>query len=278
MKKYQLLLIAIALLLTLAGCAADKKKDIQWDAASVKYEALGGDEFGFNINVLTKHPSPKVELVRLAGENTDGLTATVHNDTFEEIKELKHCGMYLNLIGLRCETPNDYVKIDSVTLKVDSQEIVITFPHPVIHRVEEKKMVSDALQFLSVPSIVATNTHQETEITYAFAAEQNVRVTDFQFNRFWKLKNARLLINGTDEGALQDQLPLLVKKGQQVEIKGFLEFDGQMEYSDYDGIYCNAVISYTTQHGEDGQLVAKLVSQSVANAEDAAAVIDRILT
>lgn len=278
MKKYRLLLIAVALLLALAGCGSNNQNDIQWDASTVKYDTVGGKEFGFNINVLTKHPSPAIELVRLTGENTDGLAATIHNDSFEELKELKHRGMYLNLIGLRCETSNDFVKIDSMTLKVDSQEIVIPFPHPVIHRVEEKNMVSDALQFLSVPSIIATNTYQETEMTYAFAAEQDVTVTGFQFNRFLKLKNARLLINGTEQGALQNQFPLLVKKGQQVEIKGFLEFDGQMEYSDYDGLYCNAIVSYTTQAGGAQRMEAKLVSQSVSNAEDAVAVIDRILS
>ena len=57
----------------------------------------------------------------------------LNDDSYEEIKKLNHNGYYIRLLGFVCKTADDYVKIDSVNLKIDGADKKFDFPTPIEH-------------------------------------------------------------------------------------------------------------------------------------------------
>jgi len=266
----------VIIVLIASGCGNQGNKVI-FSSDMVKYDMQGGADFGFNVNVIMQDKGAKIEFVNFFGENTEGLAVEMVDDSFEELKNLKYNGYYIRLLGFGCHTSNEYVQIDGMNLKVSGADMKIEFDTPIRHSVanyDDAKYEYGGLYFTGRPSIVSTMSYPSTEYSYDFSTEQDVIIEDFSFNNFLALDDAVVFVNMREIGMLKDLLPLEVKSGSSISIRGYFSFNGE-GFSEYDSIYCISKLSYKSfDKANSYEIPGRLVSQSVSNTDDAKRVIE----
>ena len=242
----------------------------------VKYDLQGVSDFGFNVNLIAQNKDLNVEFVSFVGENTQGLSVQLKDDSYDEIKGLKHSGYYIKLLGFVCKTGGDYVQIDSVNLKINGAEQKIDFATPIKHYAK-KDDSKTSVQVRNYPMFISTNSYATTEYNFEYYAEKDITIESFSFNNFLSIKSGRIAINGEDVGDI-NSFPLVVKKDSTVSIKCYLDFKDPNNTSEYDSIYCDSLLSYKTSESDEVIILANnLVSQSVSNEDDAKKVIELMI-
>jgi len=276
-----LLKAVIITALVFTGCASSGGEHKKYIFATdmVKYNLEGIEIFGFNVNFLSKDKEPNIEFVSFEGENAQGLSVELMDDTFEGIKELKHNGYYIRLLGFSCKTSDSYVEINSVNLKIDGVEEKFDFSTPIKHYVKKGADHSDDSYVypLNYPAIINTNSYSSTEFDFVYSTDEDVTVESLAFNDFLTVKSATVSIDGTNVGTL-DSFPLSLKKGSTLSMRCYLDFEAPENSTDYDSIYCDTILSYKTSKSDELlSFKTNLVSQSVSNEIDAQNAIDSIL-
>lgn len=282
MKKGLFILFTIVIVsaILFSGCNNTEKEDASSEfiigSDMVKYDLQGISDFGFNVNLIAKNKDLDVEFVSFIGENTQGLSVQLKDDSYDEIKSLKQNGYYIKLLGFFCKTGDEFVQIDGVNLKINGVEQKIDFATPVKHYVKTDDSET-SVQIRNHPMFISTNTYTTTEYNFEYYAESDVTIESFSFNNFFGIKSGRVAINGEDVGDI-NSLPLVVKKDSTVSIKCYLDFKDPNNTSEYDSIYCDSLLSYKTSESNETIILANnLVSQSVSNEDDAKNVIDLMI-
>lgn len=282
MKKGLFILFTIVIVsaILFSGCNNTEKEDASSEfiigSDMVKYDLQGISDFGFNVNLIAKNKDLDVEFVSFIGENTQGLSVQLKDDSYDEIKSLKQNGYYIKLLGFHCKTGDEFVQIDGVNLKINGVEQKIDFATPVKHYVKTDDSET-SVQIRNHPMFISTNTYTTTEYNFEYYAESDVTIESFSFNNFFGIKSGRVAINGEDVGDI-NSLPLVVKKDSTVSIKCYLDFKDPNNTSEYDSIYCDSLLSYKTSESNETIILANnLVSQSVSNEDDAKNVIDLMI-
>lgn len=282
MKKGLFILFTIVIVsaILFSGCNNTEKEDASSEfiigSDMVKYDLQGISDFGFNVNLIAKNKDLDVEFVSFIGENTQGLSVQLKDDSYDEIKSLKQNGYYIKLLGFLCKTGDEFVQIDGVNLKINGVEQKIDFATPVKHYVKTDDSET-SVQIQNHPMFISTNTYTTTEYNFEYYAESDVTIESFSFNNFFGIKSGRVAINGEDVGDI-NSLPLVVKKDSTVSIKCYLDFKDPNNTSEYDSIYCDSLLSYKTSESNETIILANnLVSQSVSNEDDAKNVIDLMI-
>ena len=209
------------------------------------------------------------------GENTQGLAVQLNDDSYEEIKKLNHNGYYIRLLGFVCKTADDYVKIDSVNLKINGADKKFDFPTPIEHHLKNDDVDSYAY-VQDHPVFISTNSYSSSEYCFKYCAEDEITVQGFAFNDFWRIKSAVVSVDDVEIGGM-DSLPLTLKKGSELSVKCVLDFKNPDNTADYDSIYCDTVLTYALKSGKQFTLYNNLISQSISNEDDAKCAIDYIL-
>lgn len=282
MKKGLFILFTIVIVsaILFSGCNNTEKEDASSEfiigSDMVKYDLQGISDFGFNVNLIAKNKDLDVEFVSFIGENTQGLSVQLKDDSYDEIKSLKQNGYYIKLLRFVCKTGDEFVQIDGVNLKINGVEQKIDFATPVKHYVKTDDSET-SVQIRNYPMFISTNSYTTTEYNFEYYAESDVTIESFSFNNFLGIKSGRVAINGEDVGDI-NSLPLVVKKDSTVSIKCYLDFKDPNNTSEYDSIYCDSLLSYKTSESNETIILANnLVSQSVSNEDDAKNVIDLMI-
>lgn len=278
MKKsmINLFILVIAGVILLSGCnqtnaESNNQNDTVIGSKLIKYDLQGTSDFGFNVNLVSKSKTADVKFVSFWGENTQGLSVKLSDDTYDEIKSMKYNGYYIKLLGFVCKTGDEFVQIDGVTLNIDGVEQKIEFAAPIKHQV--KKEASDtSVQIRNYPIFISSNSYGSTEYPFEYYAENDVIIEGFDFNNFIDIKSCVISVNGETVGDLSS-FPISVKKDSTVSFKCYLEH--KESTSDYDSIYCDSMLSYKiTGSDQTTVLYNNLVSQSVSDKDDAKKAID----
>ncbi len=280
MKKIFIFLAAAAVLtaLVFSGCntgADSNSVECFVGTDMIKYNLKGMEDFGFNVTLISANKDVDVEFISFEGENTQGLSVQLRDDTFESIKELNHNGYYIRLLGFACKTADDYVKIDSVNLKIDGTEKQFDFSTPIKHYVSDGD-TNSCVYAQNYPLFISTNSYSTTEYHYSYSTDENVTVQSFAFNDFLNVKSVVVSVDDVEIGGA-DCFPLPLKKDSTLTIDCRLEFKEPDKIGEYNNIYCDSVITYTLESGEQQSLPNNLVSQGVSNDEYAKNAIDYIL-
>lgn len=283
MKKQLLVLITIIVVSTLllSGCSiinSDKSVEsdnIIFGTNLVKYDLEGMGDFGFNLNMISPSKKTKVEFVSFTGKNTQGLAVKLADDTFDSIKNLKYNGYYLKLLGFICNTGDSSVVITGVNLKVDGKDRTLTFETPIKHNVREDDLTS-VVQIRNYPLFISTNSYAFNMYSFEYYVESDVTIENFDFNNFLTITNADIYVNGKYKGRTTSVFPLELKKGTIFSITGNLAFKNNEDITNYESIYCDSLLTYTT-NGVQKTVRSNLVSQSVSNEDDAKKVINLLL-
>lgn len=280
MKKLLTIFITIIISsIILTGCntsdQSNNNNDTIFGKDLVKYNLDGTPDFGFNLSMITKNKDTAVEFVSFTGENTQGLTVTLSDDSYETIKNLSNNGYFLRLLGFTCNTGDSNVVINGVNLTVDGKEIYVEFKTPIKHNVTEENLSSD-VQITNYPLFISTNSYDDTEYTFEYYTENDITVEDFSFNDFLSIANAEISVDGEVKGSPDLVFPLSVKKDSTISLKCNLAFKDDIIATDYDNIYCDSLLTYSSG---DAQTILhnNLVSQGVSNEEDAKNAIDLML-
>jgi len=278
MKTRTFLVAALIIVCVLfSSCGNDNQRNFIIGTDLLKYHSQGGTDFGFNINLISLSKDVDVEFVRFSGKNTDGLAVTLSDDSYDDLKSLKHNGYYITLLGFTCYTANENVQIDGVTLKIDGAETPFTFSVPIEHSIRHEEE-DPAIQMRSFPAIISTNSYKETEYAFSYIAESDVVITGFSFNDFLIVNGADTYIDGKNIGRFENAFPLTLSKNSELSIKCYLGFKDNYISTDYDSIYCDSQLFYMVDGSSETMLFpTRLVSQSVSNEEDAKKVIDLML-
>lgn len=279
MKKWLIIFVTAVIFCMpiLSGCGADADMKSQYIVATdmVKYNLHGIEDFGFNVSLISHNKDIDVEFVSFEGKNTQGLAVQLNDDSYEEIKNLNYNGYYIRLLGFVCKTADDYVKIDSVNLKIDGADKKFDFSTPIEHYL--KNGDADLYAYAQdYPVFISTNSYSSSEYCFKYCAEDDITVQSFDFSDFWCIKSAVVSVDNVEIGGL-DSLPLILKKGSVLSVKCALDFKDPDNTADYDSIYCDTVLTYTLKSGEQLSLYNNLISQSISNEDDAKCAIDYIL-
>lgn len=274
MKKRIVILFLFPSLIILPCCGGQGQAFL-WDASSVKYDVTGSKTFGFNITLATKNKNDKNEFLQCFGENVTGLAVTFQDDTFEKLKGKKYNGYDTRLLGFQCDTENDYVCIEGVSLSLNGETIQINFATPLEHHVAET-MDADEVICTFAPTYISTHTYTETDYTYSFNIEEPITIQSFSFHAFLQFQNIKILVNETEIGDFST--PVHLKKGDQVKLEERYHPTAEIEIDAYDNIYCNAVLTYIKEETEGKTLQLPLVSMGISNEEDAAAAMSILVS
>ena len=275
MIKKILPIVIIACTLIFTGCnSTNSVNNTIIGADLVKYNLDGSSDFGFNVSMITKDKDTAVEFINFTGENTQGLAVTLSDDSYETIKDLKHNGYFLRLLGFTCSTGDSNVVIDGVNLSIDGNDTYVTFKTPIKHNVEKKQ--HDDVQAMNYPLFISTNSYKDTEYAFEYYTETDINIEDFSFNDFLTVSNTEISVNGELIGSPESAFPLSVEKDSTISIKCNLNLKDNIASTNYDNIYCDSLLAYTSD-GTQKILHNNLVSQGVSNEEDAKNTIDLIL-
>lgn len=268
-----LFILVVMAVAFLSGCDQDNQKDVIIGSELIKYDMRGASLFGFNVNLISRSETTDVEFVNVWGENTQGLSVKFSDDTYDYLKSMKYNGYYIKLLGFVCQTGDDFVQIDGMTLNIDGAEQKIEFATPIKHHVA-KEEPDDSVQTRNYPLFISSCSYDTTEYSYDYYTETDVTIESFGFNDFINIKSCVISVNGVNIGDLSS-LPVSVKKDSTVSFSCYLEFKDKEHTSEYDSIYCNSRLSYKVS-GSDQTIVLynNLVSQSVSNDDDAKKAID----
>ncbi|HHW70831.1 MAG TPA: hypothetical protein GX392_05800 [Clostridiales bacterium] len=275
MKKRISPLILLVFIFICCGCSKFNE-NVRFGSNMIKYNAQTIEEFGFNLDMISTSKNPKIEFVEFKGTNVQGLVTELHDDTFDEVKNLCHNDYYIKLLGFQCYTEDEYVQIDGVHLKVDSKDIELVFDPPIKHSVTSDDKLNTGVATMGYPLIICTTSYQNTEYFYEYYAEENIILEDFYFNDFLKPTNAILYINDTKVGNLEDLLPINIPQGSNFTIWTNIDFKDDISHTYYDRVYCNSAISYKLESEPNHTIEIKnfIISQNVSNEDDAKVVIN----
>ena len=268
---------AIIICFGLSSCGKSLASPIV-DTGSVKYYREGIDDFGFNVNVVTNKKNPDIKFVSFSGENVDSLKVKFADDTWDSLKNLKVKGCYLKLIGFVCHTDMDHVRIDSVKLIIDGDEMEYYFDDPVTHyntnNIREEKGSGGAYMItaptlISVTSLDPTSEYL-TEYQFVFGTDKNITISDIGFNRFFVFENSKVYINDELIGSLSNSLPMEVAAGSTIKIISKINFSSDVKGSYIEYVYCNFYFSYISENdGQEYSIESPIICQSAINPEEA---------
>lgn len=222
MKKIYSLILILLIVFGFSACGA--KSQVMFFPDMVKYRLFRSDstnKFSFNMNVISSKTNPKIEFVSAEGVNTEYMSVSFTDDTFESIKERKIDNSYVILLGVHCTVVSEYTKIDSMKLRVDGKETVIKFSTPIENNFisyDEHCLAQRNMPFYIFPqSFVGNN---ETDYTFSVEALKDTEVKSFSFNEFLSFQNATVYINNALVGTIPDAFPLEIKNGDILTVKG----------------------------------------------------------
>jgi hypothetical protein len=278
--------LMLLMLFGLSGCVGASASDVVVAAHLVKYDVQGTEEFGFNVGLVTTDKNIGVEFVSFAGENVQGLAVELQDDTFEDIKKLKHKNYYIKLLGFICSVGNEFrgdesVRIDSVILKINGVEHEYPFSAPLKHLSKQEDSDDSQVSIGFSPVLISTTSlgsqgysnEYLTDYSFEYLTESAVTITDFSFNDFLIVSDATISVNDTIVGNLSESLPLDVPKDATVTIDGVLN-QKDPGATGYESIYCDSCLTYLTEKGDKIIFKNTLVSQGVSNEDDARALIE----
>lgn len=271
-------IIAIIICFGLSSCGKSLASPIV-DTGSVKYYREGTDDFGFNVNVVTNKKNPDIKFVSFSGENVDSLKVKFADDTWDSLKELKIKGCYLKLIGFVCHTDMDHVRIDSVKLNIDGNEMEYYFDDPVTHYNTNNDIsrengsggayMSAAPMFIGVKSLYPSSEYL-TEYQFVFGTDKNITISDIGFNRFFVFEDSKVYINDELIGSLSNSLPMEVAAGSTIKIISKINFSSDIKGSYIEYVYCNFYFSYISENdGQEYSIESPIICQSAINPEEA---------
>lgn len=207
------------------------------------YRSDSANEFSFNINVTSSQKNPKIEFISAEGVNTEYLTVSFSNDTFDSIKNEKIDDKYVILLGVHCLSMTEYVKIESMKLSVNNREVEIEFPVPVENTFYNYDETEHIFSQHNMPIYVFSHSfvgYNETDYSFAVEATEDIVVKSFKFNDFLKFYGAEVLVNEETKGTLAEALPLELKKGDVMLVKTRIAFADE-KYSGMENLYLNVV-------------------------------------
>lgn len=274
-KWYYIATLIFSLAVALCGCSSSDK-EIYLGTDMIKYHSQGVEEFGFNVNLISPDKNPDIEFVGFTGEHTQGLTVKFEDDTYDTVENIERAGYYIKLLGFVCQTADEDVRIDGVTLKIDGEEEYFEFGTPIQHSLMEYDEES-AVFSSGYPLYISTCSYRDTKYEFRYRADKKVTIEGFGFNDFLTVRDSVVLLDGERVG-LGSCFPLEMEKDSELSILCYLDFDGAASYTDYDGVYCDAQLTYSVSGSPEKKMVStNLVSQSVSNEDDAGEAIALIL-
>lgn len=268
---------AIIICFGLSSCGKSPDYPIV-DAKSVKYYCEGIDDFGFNINVVTNKKDLDIKFVSFSGENVDSLKVKFADDTWDSLKELKIKGCYLKLIGFVCHTDMDHVRIDSVKLNIDGNEMEYYFDDPITHYNTNnisRENGSGGAYLLNLPTLISVTSLDPTseyltEYQFIYATDKDITISDFGFNHFLEFDNPTVYINDENTGSLSDSLPLKVAAGSTIKIISKINFSSDIKGSYIEYVYCDFYLTYISENnGQEYSIKNSIICQSAINPEEA---------
>lgn len=250
MKKIVSIVLVVILLFSFSACGFSSTDSVVFYPELVKYNLERGqtdtNEFSFNIQLLSSKAKPEIEFIYAEGENTDNLSVTFTDDTFDDLKR-KIDGKYMILLGVYCKPVSDYIRIDSMILKVDGKKTKLDFPVPVENRFYDFDSRDHFIAQMNMPTYVFTTSflgQNETDYIFAMQVLSDLTVRKAAFDDFISFANATVLVNGDEIGALSDVLPLKLKSEDVLSIKSKIKLNGSDELF-MGNIYTSLVIDYS---------------------------------
>jgi len=247
---------------------------------------IGTDTFGFDLNLKTTQKENEILFVGATGENTDDLSVTLSDDTFESISELRKGGYYLRFIGVICYTTNNFIQIDSLIFQINGERYELVLDTPVCHYVmssndgSSSESVTDLIM-LNSPSIISTQSIKksgktewdkktETEYSYLMLANNDLLLTGIEYSDFIVMNDPVVYVNDKYSGVLNNESEIQVSKGDKIKITGYLSVLSENVFPFYKNIYCTCHVAYKTGITSDISYVdAQLVSQGISGFDEA---------
>ena len=277
MKRFCALVLVVINLFVFVSCEATSQTTFYPEM--VKYKLFRSDsknEFSFNMNVLTTDTNPKIEFIAAEGVNTENLSVTFSDDTFDSIKGKRIKNLYVMLLGIHCTTIYEYTKINSMKIRVNGKEIVVTFKTPIENTFvsyDEHCFAQRNLPIYIFPqSFVGNN---ETEYVFSVQALKDTVVKSFDFNDFLSFHEANVYINDNLVGTVFDVFPVELKLGDILSVKGKIKTRTE-ELTSKENYYLNLCIECEFAGGnmtEYYPLVATFIG-NISDAEDFVAFIN----
>lgn len=250
MKKIVLLVFSIVFIFTLSSCGIYPKESIRFFPELVRYNLHRSDssnEFSFNISAISKKRNPEIEFISAEGENTEYLSVTFSDDTFESISKSKINGQYVLLIGIHCKTVTEYIKINSMTLLVDGKETIIDFSIPIENTFYNSDDSEHLISQLGMPFYVFPQSfagRNETDYDFAVEALEDIVINKFEFNKFLEFADTKVFINNEIKGTLEESLPLKLNKGENLRINGKIK-ETENNSTGMENTYVNIFVEYS---------------------------------
>ncbi len=270
MKKAFLLLLIIPILFT--SCTSTPN-DIIFATDMVHYNSHGANQFGFNVNLLLPNTNSTVEFVNFDGINVENIDVKFNDDTYDDVKNLNHNGYYMKLLGFASSNIDEYIQIDSITLKIDDVEHTYKFNSPIKHTVEDLEK-SSPFEIGFAPTIISTISFTDTSYNFSFTVTEDIIIENIGFIDFIDMKNATVTVNGSSIKDFEEE-PFVVEKNSTLSIRTGLELKDKNSTNYYHSFYTDLVIDYRyIDSSEINSCYSYIISQGVSNKEDAIEVIN----
>ncbi len=230
-KKFQKAVAVVFSILTIilscSACKAEKRQNVTFYPELVQYKLWRSEnsknEFSFNIEVVSSKRNIGIEYISAEGINTENLSVTFSDDTFDELNKPIN-GKYLLLIGVHCFAGSDYTKIDSMKLRIDGKDFNLLFPTSIENTFfnyddEDEHCLSP----LSMPTYIFTSSfvgENETDYSFQVATTNEITVTEIQFDDFIAFSNATIFVNDIEIGKMNDVLPLKLNNNDVLKVFG----------------------------------------------------------
>lgn len=278
-KTSAIVFLILTIIISCSACKADNKQDLTLYPELVQYKLWRSEnstnEFSFNIEVISSKRNVDIEYISAEGINTEYLSVTFSDDTFDDLKK-KIDGKYVLLIGIHCFAVSDYTKIDSMKLKIDGEDFDIAFPTPIENTFLDNDDEEHYLSPSGMPTYVATASfvgQNETDYSYAVSATDEITITEIQFVDFIEFSNAKVSVNNVEIGKLEDVLPLKLNKDDELKIFGRIKT--KTDDGLYMGnIYTNLIFNYELDAQHKLTEYYPLTAAFIGNRDDAKAFID----
>lgn len=259
-KKYIKTIVVFFSILTIVlsciSCEAENRQNITFYPDLVHYKLWrngnSSNEFSFNIEVISSNRNMDIEYISAEGINTENMSVTFSDDTFEELNERIN-GKFLLLIGVHCFAVSDYTKIDSMKLKIDGEDFEISFPVSIENTFFNYENDEHCLSPLAMPTYIFTTSFvggNETDYSFVVTTTDEITITGIQFNDFIEFSNATVTVNDIEIGKVNDILPLKLDK------EDVLRVFGRIKTKTNDGlymgnIYTNLIFNYKSNSKQE---------------------------
>lgn len=232
-KKITALLAAVVLLLSLCSCGAKPNQIVLFPEA-VKYKvhraSNSTNEFSFTMNIFSPKRDVNLEFVSAQGENTEHMTVRFTDETIRDIGKIN--GKYFVMKGVYFRPISDYVRIDSMTLKVNGEERTVKFDTPVENTFFNMDDYDYPLFQKGVANYISTTSladGKDSSYPFEFGVSSDMTITGAEFDDFIELRDTVIFVNDKERGKLSDILPLKLKDGDTVSFKGQLRLKKENE-------------------------------------------------